>query len=102
MVFRNVTLCNFVDKYERFGGACSLLLHDRAVIAVYTEATDTSEASVHIYQTARRQIPGFYNRNTAVITSDRLFININHTLALFYLLCPSFFTMGSFIFVENL
>jgi hypothetical protein len=50
-VFWNVVLCNVVEVYRCFRGACCLL------IALMMEAANTSETSVSFYQTARRNIP---------------------------------------------
>jgi hypothetical protein len=55
-VFWVVALCNLVDVYRRFRGAC---LHHQGndVTALIMEAASTFETSVNFYQTTRRKDP---------------------------------------------
>jgi hypothetical protein len=49
-VFLVIAPCSLVEVYRRFRGACCL-------IALMLEAVSTSETSVNLYQTSRRNNP---------------------------------------------
>jgi hypothetical protein len=54
-VFWVVASCRLVEAYRRFKGTCHLLFQDDD--ALMMEAASTSETSVNLYQTTRRNNP---------------------------------------------
>jgi hypothetical protein len=54
-VFWVVEPCSLVEAYRRFSIACSF--HHQGIISLMMDAASTSETSVNIYQTTRRNNP---------------------------------------------